>query len=720
MDDDPFQMAKNLPADPPDSGTPEALEQRAVELGSTKGLAPTRGQTLDSVPRSPGGSPAAAGGPTKGDVVKTGVRRPQPESARWGSWNSWVLIFLGATALGLGLEFSGLISPLSNLVYDSTLQFRTHPAAANDVVLVGINGEDERIQGQWPWPRDVQAQLFNLISDLRPEVVAVDIFYQNAKSARGDGELGEAIGRLPNSVGAYYFNYAGELRTNALTSDQVAFLERSGDVMGADLSAENWLRGGAASLPIDAAASQFARGGHISLPPERDRVVRRIPLILTDGRRFYPSLALQAALLKLGVDWSALSLERGRLRIHNVEGVGTLRIPLDRKGQLLVPFARDSESRLKSPSVFSLQDTWTREDLQGKIVLLGHLAPGSTDLHATPVQPSMAGLFIHGTVLQAILDQEFITEAPVWLRTAATVAICLLVVLLVKSLGSRLGALLALLIVVGAVVASAWLLASAQYWLAPASQGIAGLTAIAACCILRFSLLAKDRQNLRRTLGRHLGREVATQLVAHGANPETLISRKEATVFFSDLVGYSSTTEKLEPEVLFTILNEYFSLMIDIAIDHGATVNQLLGDGMLAFFNEPLEQKDHASRAVAMAKAMQSEVETLNTRLLDRGYPELGVRMGIATGYLTVGLVGSEQLSSYTAVGSVVNLASRICDHAGRGEIMVNSRTYHLAKGDYAFTGLGDRHFKGMVDPTPVYLLNLGMESYGGLKASVN
>jgi class 3 adenylate cyclase len=181
------------------------------------------------------------------------------------------------------------------------------------------------------------------------------------------------------------------------------------------------------------------------------------------------------------------------------------------------------------------------------------------------------------------------------------------------------------------------------------------------------------------------------------------VRRKNLTIFFIDIRGFTSLSEKMEPEELLNLLNEYFSEMIQIIFDHGGTVGKFMGDGIMGFFGDPEEYPDHAQRAIRMALKMQGRVKELNKESLFWGDFPLSVGIGINTGYVTVGNIGPENHRDYTVIGRHVNLAARLEQEAKPGQILISQRIYNLVKSEVEAEKIGEIAMKGFESPVPVY-----------------
>ena len=212
-----------------------------------------------------------------------------------------------------------------------------------------------------------------------------------------------------------------------------------------------------------------------------------------------------------------------------------------------------------------------------------------------------------------------------------------------------------------------------------------------------------EKQRLRRVYERYLSPAVLRSVLDDPALLQLGGARKELTVFFSDIRGFTPYSETVGPMELTERLNEYYGEMIALAHARGATVDKLIGDSLMAFFGDPVAQPDHALRAVLAALDTQERLRELAAEWRARGVHEFGVGIGIATGEVAVGNLGSERFVDYTVVGSVVNLAARLQGAAAAGEILIASRTYALVAEHIEAESLGERTFKGIAGAHEVF-----------------
>ncbi len=612
-------------------------------------------------------------------------------------------IFIGIAALSL----AGILAQLEHIrgfdwrLYDYALSQR-QPTVFENVVLVGVTNSDVSWLDQpFPWSRDQQSVIFEKIASQKPRAVAVDFLYTEPSSAENDLRLGRELAACGKLAGAFYFD-TGPPPGPAETE----LLKASGNLLGANLVDSRWPRPPhQPKLPVANVAAGMTRVGHAITLPDPDGITRRIPLLASDGQRLYPALALQGVLLHWGADWSQIRATPREITIVGLPGQNSIRIPLDGKGNFLAPFPVRTDERFVGVSV---QQLMTLEDelpeMDDKLVFVGSLLTGHGDIYPTPVEPATAGLMINAAVAGLILQEEFVTPARWWMEALLAAVALLFICGLVALKRPILSLLLSLILLAGIVGLSIWLLIDLGRWIPPSFPVLAGALGAFALTIQSFVAVETQRKNTFELLSRFLSPALAAKLAKDPNAMNRKPVRKELSVFFSDIVDYTNTSERLEPEDLFSVLDQYYNAMTEVAYRHHGTVNKYLGDGMMVFFNDPVAQEDHALLAVRMAVDMQRALSELNRRLEEQGLPSLQARMGVCTGYATVGNVGSGGFVDYTAIGPTVNLAARVMNLAGGGEIYLSEKTLlGIQPGEFDFEDLGPKPVKGFSEPVRVY-----------------
>lgn len=415
--------------------------------------------------------------------------------------------------------------------------------------------------------------------------------------------------------------------------------------------------------PMAALAEATPHFGAINASPDEDGINRRIPLVsaLRGAGVLVPSLALKGVAVGLGEKIEALA-SPSDLSLQGIR-VGQWQIPTELSGTATLHWygqLKDIPSRsvaaLLSPGAGA--EDWAK----GRVVFVAATAIGTHDQRVTPLERAVPGVYIHATLAQNLLDGRTLS------RPAYAVALELGFILLIGLIGGWMTRFRHLVLFTTAIlVAAGWLLFDQLvlfprgiivYAVLPVVQVFVTLLAASMWSYLREE---RERRQTRAAFGRYLSPRVLDKVLSH---PEEYLQlggrRYEATVLFSDIRGFTTISEALSPEALGRLLNEYMTPMTDIVFAHEGTLDKYIGDAVMAFWGAPVEQPDHAELAARAALQMQLRLKEINQELLQEGLPELAIGVGLSSGPMTIGNMGSEDHFAYTALGDRVNLGARL------------------------------------------------------------
>ncbi|MBN2498861.1 MAG: adenylate/guanylate cyclase domain-containing protein [Deltaproteobacteria bacterium] len=439
--------------------------------------------------------------------------------------------------------------------------------------------------------------------------------------------------------------------------------------------------------PHEALLEAAAGVGHIGAPMDEDGVLRRIPLAAWLDGKVFPSTALEAARLVLGAAPEQVRVVDGRIEIARPTGED-VHIPCDARGRVLVdhlgswadpPLPFIAAEQLLEPGAD------LREAVAGKVCYLGVAGTGNTDLANTPFdsQAKSPCLLVLATLLDQILAGRHLACGPAWLAWALSVLLGLAV-----AWQSRAQSLLAiacagiagLLAVAGGSLVAMLALDSVLPTAAPL---LAVLIGCAGAVGMRLVIAERARRRVISTFGRYLSQAVLDKVLDEGQEIASRGERKELTILFSDIVRFSDFCNQVEPERVHALLNEYLEEMVGCVFGREGTVDKFIGDGLLAFFGDPLPQSDHARRAVRSALDMLEKVEQLNARWHAQGQHTIQIRIGINTGPVIVGNVGAQRRLEYTVLGDQVNRAQRLEAAARPGCVLISETTFRQVEADF-------------------------------------
>jgi len=589
----------------------------------------------------------------------------------------------------------GALRHLEDLAYDMRVAL-TMPGTVDDrVVILDLDERSIVELGQWPWPRSLLAQLVDrLFDDYGVSVLGWDIVFPEPD--RSDGKAlyealsGGALGELPevhrelqrlrpdlapdeefarslqgrNVILGYVFRHAGdagaEVVTGALPPPTIP--AESQDTAIPFLQGISYT----GNLPLLQESARWA-GFFENATVDPDGVYRRVPMVQQYRGALYESLGLAVARAALG--WPGLRFEfhsgpggpRDGLDLEWIR-LGELRVPVDARTAVLVPYRGRLGSFPYVSAVDVLRGQAPKYPLQGAIVLVGTSAPGLHDLRTTPVGERYTGVEIHANVVSGILDQR-ILQHPYYVRGIELVqllaaALLMTLVLARSSVVTSTVFTAGLMLVVLAANLALWVRAGMVVPLATPLLFIFSL--FVAHMVYGYFVEARGRRALSALFGQYVPPELVNEMSQNPSRFNMASAGREMTVLFSDIRGFTSIAEALPPQELSMLMNEFLTPMTKVIHRHRGTIDKYMGDAIMAFWGAPLEDPQHARNALLAAIEMQGALHELLPRFAKRGWPKIRIGIGLNTGVMRVGNMGSEFRMAYTVMGDAVNLGARI------------------------------------------------------------
>ena len=575
-------------------------------------------------------------------------------------------------------------------LYDVWLK-RTAAAGKDDrVAILDIDEASLKSVGRWPWSRDTLTTLVRQLFD-RYGVAAVgfDVVFAEPDTSSGldtlkqlarrdlagsrdfqaalkqlaprldyDARFAAALAERPVSLG-YYFIPAGygDTRTGMLPPPSLPAAAFAPMLPGTPLPT-----GYGANLAGFQRAAQGA--GFFNMRADADGTARRMNLVTPFGEGYYLALSASTLRVAFGGDPVTAGVEQSSLlgrqyRTPWIE-VGGMRVPLNADGSVYVPYRAGSPFHYISAAQV-LAGKVAPSQLENRIVLVGSTAPGLTDLRVTPFSNAFPGVEIHAHLIAGMLDGTT-RSMPAWANDVRLLAVLLLGALLTAVLlryGPTIG--LAASIVLLALLLAAYAAAWSRFMVVPMAAPmltVFGLYALNTA--YGFFAATRSKRQITKLFGQYVPPELAAEMSRNPGHYTMEGQSREMTVLFSDIRGFTNFSEKLQPAELSEVLNAYLSTMTRIVQQHQGTIDKYIGDAIMAFWNAPVDLNDHATRAVQTALDMQAALPQLNVEFAARGWPEVKIGVGINTGRMSVGNMGSEFRMAYTVMGDAVNLGSRL------------------------------------------------------------
>ncbi len=625
--------------------------------------------------------------------------RPLPQRVLHSKLLRGAAVGLAAFALTLLLWLAGAFRGLEAKSWDARLRVFADPSRANpDIVLLAVDQTSldvyEDQQGlPWPWPRQIYSAVLDFLSAAPAKAVFFDIFMteSSAYGVEDDDHLAEAVSRAGNVFFPIFLSReeraAADASDPASASDASALFEilaPSALSPGRPIPprAVHTLR--SVTLPVDVLAASARGLANVQFEPDPDAIYRRLPLVFRFGPLTLPSLPLALA------DFITAAAPEAPAAAP----LDLARVPFDPSGRMILRF-HGPIGTFKTYSIAAVINSQAEREeglapqldpslFAGKTVIIGTTAPGLFDLRPTPFGGVYPGVEILATALDNLLDGEYIRPAPAPLTVAS-----LLLLALLAGLGTtylkRIAHLAALLLALLALPAAASALAlSAGVWLEFAAPLFAVLSSFIAASLLNYGVEGRQRRFIKSAFRFYLSPDVIERVLSDPGMLRLGGERREITAFFSDVAGFTSISEGLSPEDLVALLNAYLSAMTDIILGSGGTLDKYEGDAIIAFWNAPLDQPDHALRACRAALACQRRLDELRDEFRRRWGHELRMRIGLNSGPAVVGNMGSERRFDYTAMGDTMNLASRlegVCKQYGIHNL-VSEETHARVRGE--------------------------------------
>lgn len=583
-----------------------------------------------------------------------------------------------------------LLEHLELKTYDMRLK-SLPPEPPRNVTIAAIDERSLAEIGRWPWSRVTLARLVDRLREARARVIVFDVFFPERESPKADARLAGAIAAAQRVVLSTVFLFDREEARHL----GAARLEEARRAMAPNAIAAVRQSGGAGGdFPMPAPQAilvnipELQRGaayaGHINiLPDPDDGTVRRVPLVYRYDDGYFPSSDLQAARAFLGGD---LILHTAPYGIVGIQ-IGDRYVPTDEEGNLLVRY-RGRAGTFDAVSIADILDG--RADaalLRDRIVLIGSTAQGIGDLRVTPFSPVFPGVELRANVIQNLLEGE-VLQRPGWLAAvdvAAMIVIGLVLTFVLPRLGVPAGASLASGILVAYLLAANQVFQAEGLWLNVVYPSILIALLFASATLVRYFSTESEKRHLKIAFQHYVPPAVVDEIVADTSKLRLGGEKRDLTVLFSDIRGFTSMSEALSPEDLVKFLNVYFTEMTHQVFAHKGSLDKYIGDAIMAVFGAPVAEPEHARLACRAALDMVKALDGLQARWRRDGLPAIGIGIGINTGPMIVGNMGSVSRFNYTVVGDAVNLASRIesLNKTYGTNILVSESTYVKVRDEF-------------------------------------
>jgi adenylate cyclase len=654
-----------------------------------------------------------------------------------------LLIGAAAWLLATTIGRTDFLATIELKTYDLRLRATARPETARkDIVLVEISESsirklaDAKLAGRWPWPRAVHASVIDFIARGGARAVAVDVLFLEQDTREGfmygkdrwsgeqsDSELVRAVRAAGNVI----------LLADAILADERVVEAQPSwpGMLGFGPEDGPWQTEPRPTLtpPFHRLASAAASVGHNYMSFDPDGPWRRwAPFVQSHGR-VSPSLGLAAVMIAENIKPEELKINEHDIVVRDrhvpilrerVAALGsgeeeeTVRTLINFRGPA---FLEDGRSRPYASYSFDEVMYAAEEQMAGlkpgldpsvfrdKIVFIGVTASGLGDVFQTPFERGrMPGIQVHANTADDVLSGRFMRPASDRLRILLTAIAAFVAAFLFAALPLR-WALIGTTVLVSLYAVISLRLFSNGLWIATAQPAVALVLAAFGGIGYQYFIEGREKRKVRGLFGRYVSKDVFQQLMSDPALAELGGKRREMTVLFSDIRGFTAHSEKGEAEAIVATLNEYFSRMVEIVFKHHGTLDKFVGDMVMALFGAPLNDASHADHAVEAAIEMVAELKALNARWAAEGKPPLDIGIGINSGDMIAGNIGSRAIMSYTVIGDAVNLGSRLESlnkEYGTRIIISDATRVRLTK-PQPIRPLGDVVVKGKTRPVAIF-----------------
>jgi adenylate cyclase len=652
---------------------------------------------------------------------------PEPAGRTWRAHlGVGVALAAVATLVALALAASEFVTRVELATYDWRMRLTARPTEPSaDIVIVAMNDDSikrlESVVGRWPWPRLVHAAVIDFLARAPARVIVFDGLFTERDTRRFDVAGEEWTGAESDAALAESVAKAGTVVLGADAADegledaskQIRVPLDGIPALQARREGSDCVEPRPILVPPYPELAKAARGiGHTFTILDSDGPVRRSVPFVRVGEFDVPSLGVAAATL-LGVKApERQSTFAERVPTADGEFVTSCRALISYRGPSQTP------DRPPTFRYFSFYDLFYSEQqiLEGqtpevdpavfkdRIVVIGATASGTFDTFPTPWGLVAPGAEIHANVIDALLRDRRIVPLERWPGIALALGLALIVGASAAAGSAWLTGILALLAGAAATAASVYAFSRGLWVPLVAPVMSVALTSVGQLAWVYF-VEGREKRQVKRLFSRYVPKDVYEQLLADPERAALGGKRRIMTVLFSDVRGFTAMSEKASPEEVVGQLNEYFSRMVDVLFAHHGTLDKFVGDMVMGLFGAPLDDPDHAEHAVQTALAMSRELDALNVEWSAAGRPLLDIGIGISTGEMVAGNIGSSAIMSYTVIGDTVNLGARLeslnKEYATR--IIISEATKEALKGQYDIRPLGAVIVKGKSRPVAIF-----------------
>lgn len=591
----------------------------------------------------------------------------------------------GLGLLVLILCYFNIFGNLEKSALDLRFKLRGAENPCSDILIIGVTESCLEELGRWPWERDIHARLLDILTEGGASAVGFDIIISEpSREGNHDEALVEATARSAPVVYPIDAPPAVSRIPGFLTPSSI-------------------------TLPLPE-LMEVAEAGYVNVTPDPDGIMRRAILWMEYEEWPLASFddVIWALSQKMTVDELYTHLDAVFEPERATLPLGEFAYPLDPGGCTLINYSGGPGNFPVLPYHLVVEGAYPPSTFANKIVLVGFYAPGMGDYYFTPFARDnpMYGVEVHANILHTLLEAGPIYPLPLWLNLLLVFLLALLSMFIYQALRPVLG--LAGLVAMSAVffVITSNLFNERSIYVESVYPLISLSGSYITALVYNFVVELRNRQRVTRIFGRYVAPQVVDQILTVGEeNLKLGGTRRRISILFIDIRGFTPLSEKLPPEGVVAVLNEYFEIVTRCIFENKGTIDKFIGDAAMVLFNAPLDLEDHPLWAVKAAQAITREGAALQKKVLEMAGVTLHFGIGINTGDAVVGNIGSENRMDYTAIGDAVNLAARLESNAKPGQVLVSEAVYEEVAGRIPLEPMGEISVKGKSKPVKIYRL---------------
>ncbi|PIU83543.1 MAG: hypothetical protein COS68_03520, partial [Elusimicrobia bacterium CG06_land_8_20_14_3_00_38_11] len=567
------------------------------------------------------------------------------------------LLGVSAIPIILVLNFFSIFDLLEYKSYDFRLKLRGQKNPTGEIVIAAIDEESLDKLGRWPWDRSVHAELIKKLVKAGVKTIGFDVLFIEKSNQQSDDKLSDAMVKSHRCVNEILFEV----------------------VKGVPVKSKP---------PLENIIKSSLLLGSPNIFPETDGVVRKMKPVIEYKGALYPHISVAIASEYLNKPWQEI----------------IKKLPLDKKEMLINYYGE--VGTFKYISYYKIiNNEVDNKILKNNIVLVGYAAAGLYDRHVSPFSPTMPGIETIANNINAIINSDFISHPSVWIKFLSVIIVGLILTFFLPKLSPWKSTILTIFIFISWSFICNYYFAGKKIWLEYVPTASLVIFSYISITAWRFITEEKEKRWLKKAFGQYLSPLVINELQK---NPDALTlggKRAQLTVLFSDIRGFTTISEASTPEKVVALLNEYLTKMTEVVFKYEGTLDKFIGDAVMAFWNAPLPQNDHAKRAVFCAIDMMGELAKLQEKWRAEKRPVLDIGIGVNTGDMVVGNMGSVERMDYTVIGDNVNLGARLesLNKEFATHIIISESTYQYVKDFVKTKPLGTTKVKGKEKPVEIF-----------------